>query len=58
MLDDVPSHFLLFSFGNAAFLIDPETGSTAVMRPNGLHSLAELIHYAIRNEIMSVKGAG
>jgi DNA-binding NarL/FixJ family response regulator len=35
-----------------------ETHRSNIMLKLGLHSLAELIHYAMRNEIISVKGAG
>ena len=34
-----------------------ETHRAKIMLKLGLHSLAELIHYAIRNEIVSAKGA-
>jgi two-component system response regulator NreC len=33
-----------------------ETHRSKIMLKLGLHSLAELIHYAVRNEIISVKG--
>jgi DNA-binding NarL/FixJ family response regulator len=35
-----------------------ETYRSKIMLKLGLHSLAELIHYAMRNEIISVKGTG
>jgi DNA-binding NarL/FixJ family response regulator len=35
-----------------------ETHRSKIMLKLGLHSLAELIHYAMRNEIISVKGTG
>ena len=34
-----------------------ETHRAKIMLKLGLHSLAELIHYAIRNEIVTAKGA-
>ena len=33
-----------------------ETHRSKIMLKHGLHFLAELIHYAMRNEIISIKG--